>query len=73
MCDISILEERDLDFESIYIDKNTGLSNSIILNDISIRQRIKYQLTGGIESLQQQAALRNNNIVRGQLKLIPGN
>ena len=73
MCDISILEERDLDFESIYIDKSTGLSNSIILNDINVRQRLNYQLIGGIDSLQEQAALRNNNIIRGQKKLITGN
>jgi hypothetical protein len=70
--DICKLEKSDLDFESYYIDKTTGLSNSVILNDINVRRRLGLQLKGGIDSLQHQAALRNNNIIQGRMKLING-
>jgi hypothetical protein len=70
--DISKLEERDLDFDSNNIEKNTGLSNSVILNDIFIRRQLGMQLSGGIEYIQNQAALRNNNITRGRMKLTSG-
>ena len=70
--DISKLEERDLDFDSNNIEKNTGLSNSVILNDMNIRRQLNAQLSGGIDYLQRQAALRNNHIRLGRMRLTPG-
>ena len=70
--DICRLEERDLDFDSNNIEKNTGLSNSVILNDMNIRRQLNAQLSGGIDYLQRQAALRNNHIRLGRMRLTPG-
>lgn len=70
--DICKLEERDLDFDSNIIENITGLSNSVILNDINIRRQLNAQLSGGIDYLQHQSALRNNHIRRGRMRLTPG-